>query len=78
MKKAVSRKIRNAESSVHKAFDLLRENVREQIKTLEKAGKKRELTKEEEKVIKHLQDNLTKSEEFLEKEISDIEDKLPL
>ncbi len=78
MKKAVSRKIRNAESSVHKAFDLLRENVREQIKTLEKAGKKRELTKEEERVIKRLQENLTKSEEFLEKEISDIEDKLPL
>ena len=74
MNRSISRKVRTTESSVHKAFDFLRENVREQIKTLEGVRSQRQLTKEEEKVIKHLQENLTKSEEYLEKEIENIEE----
>ncbi len=74
MKKTIDKKMRVTESSVHKAFDLLRENVREQVKTLEGAKSKRQLTKEEEKVIKRLQENLTESEKYLEKEIQDIEE----
>lgn len=73
IRRSLRHKVRVTESSLSKAFDLLRENVRDQIKTLEKAQGKRELTKEEEKIIKHLQENLTKSEAYLEKELEDIE-----
>lgn len=76
IKKSIRRDIKSAELSIHKAFKLLRENVSEQITTLEKAKSKRALTKEEEKVIKNLQENLTKSEEFLEEEITNIEEKV--
>lgn len=76
IKKTIRRDIKSAEASVHKAFKLLRENVSEQIITLEKAKSKRALTKEEEKVIRNLQENLTKSEEYLEEEIQNIEEKV--
>jgi hypothetical protein len=74
MKHSVGKDIRDVETSMHKAFDLLRENVRDQVKTLEKARTKRSLTKEEEKVIKELQENLEKSEAFLEQKITRIEE----
>ena len=76
IKKNIDKKIRSTESSVHKAFDLLRDNVREHIQSLKKAKSKRDLTKEEEKIIKLLQENLTTAEKYLEKEISDIDDKI--
>ncbi|MDQ5893098.1 MAG: hypothetical protein QG640_109 [Patescibacteria group bacterium] len=72
MKNSIRKEIRSAELAVHKAFDILRDNVQDQITTLEKARSKRPLTKEEEKVIKHLQANLTKAEAYIEKEISKI------
>ncbi|MDP2703929.1 MAG: hypothetical protein Q8P01_01775 [bacterium] len=73
MRKRVRKEIREAEHALHKAFDLLKEAIREQIKMLEKTRNKRELTEEEEKIIKQLRKDLDDAEKFVRKEIEDIE-----
>ncbi|PIR70647.1 MAG: hypothetical protein COU46_00530, partial [Candidatus Niyogibacteria bacterium CG10_big_fil_rev_8_21_14_0_10_42_19] len=73
MRKRVRKEIRGAEHALHKAFDLLKEAIREQIKMLEKAKTKRQLTEEEEKIIKQLKKDLDDAEKFVRKEIEDIE-----
>ena len=73
LRKKLKKEVREAESALHKAFGLLKENVREQIKTLEKTRAKRRLTEEEEKIVKQLRRDLEDAEEVIEKEIEDIE-----
>ncbi|HRH26294.1 MAG TPA: cohesin domain-containing protein [Candidatus Paceibacterota bacterium] len=73
-KKSLNQQVHNTESSVHKAFESLRENVRSQIKNLENVRTKRDLTKEEKKIIVELQKNITVSEEHLQKQLSDLEE----
>lgn len=65
--------VREAESALHRAFDMLKEDIREQVKLLEKTKTKRQLTKEEEKVIEQLRRDLDDAERFVRKEIEDIE-----
>jgi len=71
--KHIKKEVGEAESALHKAFDLLKEAIREQIKMLEKAKTKRQLTEEEEKIIKQLKKDLDDAEKFVRKEIEDIE-----
>jgi len=73
LKKKLRKEVYEAESSLHEAFDILREDIRQQIKTLEKAKTKRQLTREEERVIKRLKKDLTMAEKAIRKEIKDIE-----
>ena len=73
MRNRVRKEIREAELALHGAFDLLKEAIRKQIKMLEKTRTKRELTKEEEKIIKRLKKDLDDAEKFVKKEIEDIE-----
>ena len=73
LKKKLKKEVHEAKSSLHEAFDILREDIREQIKTLEKARTKRQLTQEEEKIIKQLKKDLTRAEKVIRKEIEDIE-----
>jgi len=73
MRKRLRKEVREAESALHKAFDFLKEDIREQIKMLEKTRTKRRLTEEEEKVIKQLKKDLDNAEKFVRKEIEDIE-----
>ena len=73
LRKKLKKEVREAESALHKAFGLLKENVREQIKMLEKTRAKRHLTEEEEKIVKQLRRDLEDAEEVIEKEIEDIE-----
>jgi len=73
LRKRLWKESREAESALHRAFDLLKEDVREQIKMLEGARGKRQLTEEEEKIIKQLQKDLDDAERFIKKEIEDIE-----
>lgn len=72
-KKRLRKEVREVESSLHKAFDLLREDIHDQIKTLEKTKNKRQLTKEEEDIIKQLGKDLDDAEKFVRKEMEDIE-----
>jgi len=73
MRKRAKKEIHEAEHALHKAFDLLKETIREQVKMLEKTRNKRELTEEEEKIIKQLKRDLDDAEKFVRKEIEDIE-----
>jgi four helix bundle protein len=62
-----------AQSSVHKAFDFIKEELYQQIKLLEKASTKRQLTDEEEKIVNQLKKDLSEAEKIIRKEIEDIE-----
>lgn len=73
MRKRLKKEVREAESALHKAFNLLRENIRKKIKLLEKTRTKRELTAEEEKIAEQLKKDLNDAEKFVQKEIEDIE-----
>lgn len=73
MRKQIKEEVHEAESALHKAFDLLKENIGEQIKMLEKAQNKRQLTEEENHIIKQFKKDLDDTEKFIRKEIEDIE-----
>jgi len=73
MRKRLRKEVREVESALRKAFNLLKEDIREQIKMLEKTRTKRQLTEEEEKIIKRLKRNLDDAEKLIRKEIEDIE-----
>ncbi len=75
-KKKIKKETREAEEALSKAFALLKEDVREQIKMLEKTKTKRQLTEEEEKIINQLTKDLYDAKKFVEKEIKDIEKEL--
>jgi len=67
------KEVREAEDALHRAFDLLKEDTRDNLKNLEKARSKRELTEEEERIATNLKQNLDDAERYLRKEIEDIE-----
>lgn len=72
LRKRLRKEVREVESALHKAFNLLKEDIQKQIKMLEKTRVKRQLTKEEEKIFKQLKQNLDDTEKFARKEIEDI------
>lgn len=72
-KKKVGKEVREAERALGRAFDLLKEDIRKQVKMLEKTEKERQLTKEEKNIIKQLNKDLDDAEELIRKEIEDIE-----
>jgi flagellar biosynthesis/type III secretory pathway M-ring protein FliF/YscJ len=73
LKKKVKKETNEAEKALQTAFNLLRQNVRKQIKILESAKARRQLTKEEEEIIKHFRQDLDRVEKSVRKEIKDIE-----
>jgi Sec-independent protein translocase protein TatA len=72
-RKKLKKEVYEAESVLRKEFNSLKDRLPEQVKMLKKTGTKRELTQEEEKVIKHLKKDLDGAEKFVKKEIKDIE-----
>lgn len=70
------RDLHNVEHDFHKAFALLAKDFEEEIKNLEGVRSRRELTSEEERIIKKMRQNLHEAEEFLETDIHKIEEKL--
>lgn len=73
LRKRIGKEAREAESALHRAFDALKEDIREQIKLLEKTRGRRQLTEEEDKIVKQLKKDLDAAEKFVKKEIEDIE-----
>jgi hypothetical protein len=73
LRKRVIKETREAERALHKAFDLLKENMQKQVEMLEKARIQRQLTEEEEKILKQLKKDLGDIERVVRKEIRDIE-----
>jgi hypothetical protein len=75
-KRRLKKETEEAKAAVRKSFGLLLEDLGEDVKTLQKAGTKRALTKEEIKVLKRLHKHIALTEAFIYKEISDIEDEV--
>lgn len=73
LRKKIKKEVWEAESALHKAFDLLKEDIEEQVKMLERARHRRQLTQEEEKIIRQFKKHLDEAEKFVKKEIADIE-----
>lgn len=69
MKKGLQKDVDQMSKGVHKAFELLREDVNDHVRALEKASSKRDLTKEEEKMLAGLRDSLESAEKFLEEKL---------
>ncbi|MDO8522671.1 MAG: hypothetical protein Q7S12_00070 [bacterium] len=72
LRKRIRKEVREVESTLHRAFDTLKEDIREQIKLLEKTRGRRQLTEEEDKIVKQLKEDLDTAENFVKKEIEDI------
>lgn len=72
-KKRLHTEITEARMMVHKSFTLLNADLEVDIESLEKASKKRKLTREEIKILKRLQANIAVSESLITKEVVDIE-----
>ena len=72
-RKRLGKEVREAEETLHKAFDFLKDDIKDQIKLLERTKIKRQLTEEEEKIMNQLKKNLEKAEKTIRKEIEDIE-----
>ena len=74
--KTISRRVKKetveASTVLHQEFHKLKDNVKKQLTSIECAGKKRALTKEEAKLLKKLSADLTVAEDKVAKEISDI------
>ena len=62
-----------AESKLHEMFNILRNDIQQQIKIMQRGSHHRVLSMAEKRVIKKLQESLDKTELAVEKEISDIE-----
>lgn len=75
-KKRLQKEVRDVDRSTRAAFNLLREDVRRQVRLLEKTRAGRELTVEEEKIISRLKKDLDETEKLVKKEIKDIEEEL--
>ncbi|MBU1348754.1 hypothetical protein KJ781_01645 [Patescibacteria group bacterium] len=73
LRRKVKKEINEAEQALHKAFDALKEAIGEQIRMLDLVKSKRELTKEEERIIKQLKKDLDHAERYVRKEIEDVE-----
>ena len=72
-RKKISKETKEAEQALRRAIKLLKENIEDQIKLLEKTKAKHQLTEEEDKIIKQLRKDLDDAEKFVGKEIEDIE-----
>lgn len=72
-KKRVHKEMQGVDKDIHKAFDNLKDDIAKQVKMIKKAKTERELTSEEEKILKQLGKSLDSAEKFIQKRISPIE-----
>ncbi len=70
--KRLLKEIRDVEQTLHRAFDKLREDMRRQLKLIEKAKSERQLTKEEESIARRLKKDLDIAEAAIDKEVQDV------
>ena len=75
-RKGLRKEVREAEATLHKAFDFLKEEILTQIKAIEKARTRRQLTEEEEKLVNRLKKDLDSAEKLIRKEIDDIKNEV--
>lgn len=61
---------------LHKSFDLLKDDVEEQLEKLSKIKNRRELNEEEREIERQLKQDLDTAERYIRREVKDIEKKL--
>lgn len=72
-KNKLRKEVMEAKEALKQAFSVLRESAKEQIDFFEDIGGKRTLTKEEEKIVQKLKQDLSDAEKLVSKEIEDID-----
>jgi len=72
----VRHETREADEAIHRAFDLLKEDIQEQIRLVGRAKSGRNLSRGEERVVERLKRDLEDAERFIRKELRDIEEVL--
>lgn len=75
-KKKLRHEIHGVGKYFHKSFSYLKEDTQRHIKMLERTKSRRELTKEEDKILKRLKNNLDSIERTISEEIEEIENKI--
>lgn len=73
LKKKLGYDVHGAQEALHKTFDLLADDIQDQVKMLEKAKTKRELTLEEDRILKKLKRDLKVAETYIRKRIDAIQ-----
>lgn len=73
LRKKLKKDIDSVDKTVHEQFEKLRLDIEKQLKSLEKVRNKRDLTKEEEKIITTLKKYVKESEQQITKKIIDVE-----
>ncbi|MDQ3015062.1 MAG: hypothetical protein M3Q73_04315 [bacterium] len=76
LKQTMRAQIAHLDSDLHKAFHLLRDDLREHIETIENARASRSLTKEEERFIEHFRHNISDTEKFLERDMKSLKSRI--
>jgi len=77
-RKRLRKETEEIERALHKAFDLLKEEITEQLRQLEKIKGKRMLTKKEKEAEEQLKKDLDIAEKYIGKEIKDVEEELKI
>lgn len=75
-KKHLRRETKEVENTLHRALELLKKRVINQLKKIDGIKGKRKLTKKEEEIEKQLKRELNIAEKHIEKEVRDVEEKL--
>ena len=57
---------------VHRSFDLLKDDLQNEMRALEKVKTRRQLTLQEERLLEKFSENVDQAESFIEKKISDV------
>ncbi len=68
------REVNDIERLVDRAFILLKEDVEDSVKLLEKTKSRRQLTQEEDAIVKRLRSNLSEAERMIHKQVRQVED----
>lgn len=76
LKHLLRQEINEVEDHLHEAFDFIRDDLREQVKLIEKTKGKRKLTLLEAKIMRKLRANLNQTEKFIKKDIEEITEKI--
>lgn len=76
LKQTMRAQIANLDSDVHKAFHLLRDDLRDHIEIIEDARENRSLTKEEERFVEHFKHNISDAEKFIEKDMKSLKSRI--
>jgi hypothetical protein len=75
-KKRLEKELRDIEANVHRAFQLLKKNMKNQVRLLEKARSRHELSKEEGEIIEQLTRDLEDAEKYLSGKVEHIEEEV--